>query len=46
MGKSPVAAAELSEPTGEPVDDDDDTDDDTETIEFTENAKAMSNSQD
>jgi hypothetical protein len=46
MGKSPVAAAELSEPTGEPVDDEDDTDDDTEAIEFTENAKAMPHSQD
>ena len=33
MGKSPVAAAELSEPTGEPVEDEDDTGDDTETIE-------------
>jgi hypothetical protein len=46
MGKSPVAAADPSEPTGEPIDDEDDTDDDAETIEFTEDAKAMPNSQD
>ncbi|MGO9233030.1 MAG: DUF262 domain-containing protein [Methylocella sp.] len=33
MGKTPVAAAELSEPTGEPVDDEDDTDDNMEIVE-------------
>ena len=33
MGKTPVAAADLSEPTGEPVDDEDDTDDNMEIVE-------------
>jgi len=33
MGKSPVVAAELTEPTGEPVDDEDDTGDDLEIAE-------------
>jgi hypothetical protein len=45
MGKSPVAGADLSDPTGEPIDDEDDTDDDTEAVEFAENAKAMPNFQ-
>ena len=45
MGKSPVAAADISDPTGEPIDDEDDTDDDTEAFEFSENAKAMPNFQ-
>jgi len=45
MGKSPVAAEDLSDPTGEPIDDEDDTDDDTEAFEFTEYAQAMPNFQ-
>jgi hypothetical protein len=33
MGKAPAAAADLSEPTGEPVDDEDDTNDDIDAVE-------------
>jgi hypothetical protein len=33
MGKAPAAAAEVSEPTGEPVDDEDDTNDDIDIVE-------------
>jgi hypothetical protein len=33
MGKAPAAAAELSEATGEPVDDEDDTNDDLDVME-------------
>jgi hypothetical protein len=33
MGKAPAVAAELSEPTGEPVDDEDDTNDDIDVVE-------------
>jgi hypothetical protein len=33
MGKAPAAAADVSEPTGEPVDDEDDTGDDIDIVE-------------
>ncbi len=46
MGKSPATAAELSEPTGEPIDKDDETNDDIEIFEaaavIARNEKALS----